>query len=154
MTDSIVPDWIRRIEAENDQKATADRAAGAATGNTIESGGPAYWRQLLNEFQVTVEHLKAIGMSGSVSMFPPSGAYETVEISITWFSGYARQVSIQLGYRPGGAEILRHPSSWYGGPLKLCMVNGRVALLANGALNPQKAVRFIIEKMVEDLRKK
>src|ERR1035438_2392274 len=103
MTDSIIPDWIKKIKAEEDRKIVREHTAAleaALIEKTIQADGPAYWKQLLKELHVAVEGLKLLGIAGSISTIQERDE-EGVQVKLLLSSHPDRQDFVNLFYNSG-----------------------------------------------------
>jgi hypothetical protein len=112
MADPPIPSWIKKIKEEKEQDATraeyeAQHAALAA--KTIEADGPAFWKQLLEELEITVHSLPAIGVSASMSDLSKQ-TEEGCQISVARESAFPAIAYVNVFYAPGSNSIRCHPS--------------------------------------------
>jgi hypothetical protein len=154
MTDSIIPNWIKAIREKDDQKAERDRVAAMTEllrAKTIQTDAPAYWTQLLNELQITVDSLSHIGLTASLSTTRTS-IEEVVEISIRRPGAVRHSVVIDLFYRAGSSTIRSRKGNTYS-DMHFSVVDREIRLLCdNGPQKPAQAAQSIIEPLVKYLR--
>jgi hypothetical protein len=156
MTDSIVPNWIKELEASDLLKATADNASAldsALMDKTIQADGPAYWKQLQKELHIAVEGLKRIGISGAIS---DAFAVQRkgIQVKIYRTEQPSRQGFFNLFYNDGEVGIWRYPATPEGvSKFPFDVINGSVVLFGDGdALNPERAARLILEPIVKSIK--
>jgi hypothetical protein len=159
MTDSLVPDWIRKIQHEQDQAAIkkgADADRSLLLAKTIQADGPLFWKGLLKELQLTVDGLPKIGVHGELKGIN-SQEGEAYRISVTLKSALAAQAYTDLFY--GGADsksIFCRPSDEdsFGFNLQFCVYMDRLMVqneAADRPMLPERAARFIVEPIVQRL---
>jgi hypothetical protein len=156
MTDSIVPNWIKEIEASDRLKATAENASAledVLTEKTIQTDGPTYWKQLQKELHIAVEGLKRIGISGAISV-AFAVQQKGIQVKLYRTDRPARQDYVNLFYNDGEAGIWRYPATPEGvSKFPFDVIHGNVVLFGDAdALNPEQAVRFILEPMVKSIK--
>lgn len=156
--DSLVPDWIQKKKAEQDRKAASDQTSAlekALSDKTIQADGPAYWKQLQKDLQITLEALAALNITGHISKVPPlPGHNEGIQIHVAVPNRNGQQY-LNLYYANGGPEIERYPISEIGtSRMPFGVVRGNVVLYGmRDPLTPEQAAQFFIEPMVEALQK-
>lgn len=156
MTDSIVPAWIKEIEAAEGLKSVTERANAldaVLTEKMIKADGPVYWRHLQKELHIAAEGLNRIGIIGRLS---DAFAVQEKGIQVKLYRADrpSRQGYVNLFYNDGEIGIRRYPATSEGvSGFPFDVVNGVIVLYGEGdALNPEQAARFILEPMVKAIK--
>lgn len=159
MTDSLVPDWIRKIQHEQDQAASkkeADADRVLLLAKTIQADGPLFWRVLLKELQITVDALPKIGVCGNLTS---ANAHEgeAYRISVSVKSALAAQAYTDLFYGGGDSKSIFCRSSEedsLGFNLQFCLHRDQLMVQNEAADRPmlaEQAAKFVVEPMVRQL---
>jgi hypothetical protein len=159
MTDSLIPDWIRQIKQSEDEATEATRSASkdaALAANVIQAKGPAFWRELLKELQITVDSLPAINLRATMSTI--SAKPEAVQVQITRESVFPMQLYINLFYDSPGAAVIRCvPQDENAYTLQFGVTGSDTLVLhgvGHGPMSPAEAAAAIIQPIVSRVRRK
>jgi hypothetical protein len=154
MTDSPVPEWIKRIKREQDeQKAAAKQSPQqtALAAKTIQAGGPVFWTQLLQELQITVDSLPLIGIRAHLSDLR-SNLELSCRIEMSRESNFPGHTYVNLFYAPGGSVIRCHPLDAPAFILEFGVHIGQLMLYDGSVhLSAPEAAKHLTESMVEKL---
>jgi hypothetical protein len=160
MNNPIVPDWIKKIKADDEKKdliAEKEAWRRLAGEKAIKADGPEFWKQLLKELKITVDGLASIEIQASVADCGSKlSSEESYRITLTAGSFFPRHIYIDLFYSPGAPHI--RCCLLGGNPFSLNLYwtdEGRIALFYDGRmLNPADAAQAIVNPLVLHVRGK
>jgi hypothetical protein len=154
-TETLVPDWIKQIEAEQERKqstAEAKRERELIAGITIQAGAGKFWLQFLKDLKNNTDNLKRIGLHGSLS------TYETpcnrCRVSVARESVFPDMTYMDIHF-DGAAGIRCLPLQ--GNPFRLSFRadEGNVAVMANdeyATMDAKVAAELIVKRMTNIVR--
>ena len=156
ISDSRAPEWIVRIKREQDeQKAAAKRSPqqAALAAKTIQTHGPGFWAQLLQELQITVDSLPLIGIHAHLSDLRTNPEL-SCRIEISRKSNFPGHTYVNLFYAPGGSVIRCQPLDAPAFILEFAVHIGQL-MLYDGSfhLSAQEAAKHLTEFMIDKLNR-
>lgn len=152
MTDSLVPDWIRSLQLQDQQHAAMEKhkeQARLLEEKTVKADGPEFWKQFLEQVQITVQSLAEIGITAQLTYL--GGADQGHAIQIT----QPRQTYTNVFYDgPGALGIRCHPEEGPPYVLRFVASQGKLSVRTDtaGGFSTAKAAQHVIEPMVRKLR--
>jgi hypothetical protein len=152
MTDKLVPDWVRGIQLQEQQQAAMDKhkeEARLLEEKTIKADGPEFWRQFLEQVQITVQSLPEIGIIGQLVSL--GGADQGHMIQLT----QPRQTYTNIFYDGAGAPGIRcYPDDGAPFNLNFVAVQGKLTVKTNttGGMSAGRAAQYVIEPMVNKIK--
>jgi hypothetical protein len=155
MTNALVPDWIKKIKAQQDRDAAIAQATAqrqALLTKTIKADGPDFWRDLLKELHVIIDSLPLIGLRAQMADIPSGTSEEGQEITVFNYAVLDGQTCTNIFYGSGARAIRCHPQNAADYRLEFCL-NGKlelsVTVIARGPMTAAEAARCIVEPMAE-----
>ena len=158
---SLVPEWIKRQKAENDQRQAATEAQAqrelAAT-FSIQAGAQLFWKQFLKELKNNTDNLELIALRGSLSVWQNNHAFgeESCRVTVARKSVIPHTVNTDIHFNNGGLGLRCSPFEGRPFELSFCLdPRGNVAVLADteySAMDAERAAQFIVERMAKMVR--
>lgn len=154
---SQMPEWMRTAKVNNElREAQAQRALQERLNAElkVQSGGPAYWKDLVEKLDSQARFLKeAFGVEGRVETTQPSNGESQCSIYVNAVGVLPRSYLINLFYRPGGCVIRFHPQTGGGGEFGFVFVNEKVSLSVSGNyLPPEDAATWLIRLALANVK--
>jgi len=112
--DSLIPEWIKNIRDQDElktAKADANMQRQLLAKKTIETDGPAFWKQLLKELELQTRALAIIprlrGSLAGIETAIPTGE-EARHVAIFYSGLVPQDTSTNIFYKPGQSFIRCH----------------------------------------------
>jgi hypothetical protein len=166
MNDVLVPDWIKREEAQIAQEKTqkdADKQRELAASIFISSDGPKFWQTLLERFAINTDALPKIDLSGqTIKVSAPERGEQHWRIAVSRPGIFPSFTHTDVFYSLGSGVIRCHTLEGQAAKFTFCVVSRRqgqqdIEVIQDGDSDPMDAgqmAAFIVKGMAGLVRRR